>query len=141
MRTVERIERIGRERRPVSPLAIAGIVVLVIVVVVALVAIPLLLGGFTPFSRVVGSGNVSTEEKNLSDFTVVKVGSGFKVQITQSNSYRISITADDNLFGYIQVTKTGSTLTIRLQPGLSFQTSTLKAEITMPDLEGLQFSG
>ncbi|MDH4207080.1 MAG: DUF2807 domain-containing protein, partial [Desulfobacteraceae bacterium] len=81
------------------------------------------------------------QEEALSDFAIVDAGSGFKVNITQANSYRITITADDNLFEYIQVTKTGSTLTIRLDSGISFQTSTLKAEITMPDLQELQFSG
>jgi len=36
---------------------------------------------------------------------------------------------------------TGKTLVIRLESGLSFQTSTLKAETTMPNLQRLQFSG
>ncbi len=139
--TIERKEPIGRKRSLMSPWAIAGIAVLAAVVIAALIVIPLFLGGLFPFSQVIGSGNLHTQEETLSDFAIVDVGSGFKVDITQASSYRITITADDNLFDYIQVTKTGNTLTIRLEPGVSYQTSTLKAEIAMPDLEELQFSG
>ena len=141
MQPIERRTPISRKRSVMSPWIIAGIVVLAIVVVSALIAIPLLLGGFFPFSRVAGSGNLRTQEEALSDFAIVDVGSGFKVTITQASSYSIRITADDNLFDYIQVTKAGDTLSIRLEPGVSYQTSTLKAEIAMPDLEELQFSG
>jgi hypothetical protein len=140
MQTIERRETIRRKKRSMSPWAIFGIVVLAIVVV-ALIVFSLLLGGLFPFSRVVGSGNLRTQEEALSDFAIVDVGSGFKVDITQASSYSIIITADDNLFDYIQVTKTGNTLTIRLEPLVSYQTLTLKAEISMPDLEELQFSG
>ena len=138
---VERAQAARPARRSMSPLMIAGIAVLAIVVVAALIAIPLLLGGLLPFGRVVGSGNARTQQETMSDFNVVDVGSGFRVHIAHSNSYKVSITADDNLFQYIQVFKTGSTMTIRLTPGVSVQSSTLKAEITMPTLIGVQFSG
>ena len=141
MQTIERKESIRRRRQSMSLWAIAGIAVLAIVVVAALIVFLFLLGGLFPFSRVVGSGNLRTQEEVLSDFVIVDVGSGFKVLITQASSFGISVTADDNLFDYIQVTKTGDTLSIGLDPGVSYQTSTLKAEIAMPDLEELQFSG
>lgn len=140
-RTLEKTERIGRQRKSLNPWAIAGIAVLATVVVVALIAIPLLLGGLLPLGQVIGSGNARTQTETVSDFTTVGVGNGFKVQLTQASDYKVIITADDNLFNYIQVTKTGSTLTIRLTPGFSYQSSTLKAEITMPDLQELQLSG
>ena len=139
--TIERKEPVSRKRRPMSPWAFVGIAVLAVVLVAALITVSLLLVGWFPFSRVVGSGNLRTQEEALSDFAVVDVGSGFKVNITQANSYRITITADENLFDYIQVTKTADTLAIGLAPGVSYQTSGLKAEITMPDLQEVQFSG
>jgi hypothetical protein len=100
-----------------------------------------LLVGLFPSSRVVGSGDLRTQEVAQSDFMIVDVGSGFKVNITQASSYSLSITADDNMFDYIEVTKTGNTLSVGLESGVSYQTSTLKAEITMPDLQEVQFSG
>ena len=136
----ERLGQAGRKRGPLSPWAIAGIAVAVVALVVAVVMIPFLLGGWFPFTRVVGSGNLRTQEEFLSGFVNVDVGSGFQVSIVRG-SYRILITADDNLFDYIQVTKVGDTLTIGLELGVSFQTLALRAEISMPDLEALQFSG
>ena len=136
----ERQGQVVRKGGPLSPWAIAGIAVAVVALVVAVVMIPFLLGGWFPFTRVVGSGNLRTQEEFLSGFLNVDMGSGFKVNIVQG-SYRILITADDNLFDYIQVVKTGDTLMIGLEPGVSFQTLALRAEISMPDLEALQFSG
>jgi len=130
------------QRRPMSTLTIALIVLLVVVVVVAAAVVAaVLLGFWQPFGQVVGSGNLVTEQKYFSDFTTAEVGSGFKVEITQSSSYSISITADDNLIDYIQVSKTGDTLTINLKWGYSYQSPTLKAEITMPELYELELSG
>ena len=133
-------EQVVRKRGPLSPWAIAGIAVAVVALVVAVVMIPFLLGGWFPFTRVVGSGDLRTQEEFLSGFVNVDVGSGFQVSIVQG-SYKVLITADDNLFDYIEVFKTGDTLTIGLEPGVGFQTLALRAEISMPDLEALQFSG
>ncbi len=88
-----------------------------------------------------GSGNLDTEEMNFSGFTRVDVGHAFEVEIVQSDSYSVSITADDNLFKYVRVSKTGETLKIRLQSGYSYQSITTRAKITMPDLYELDLSG
>lgn len=141
MQTIEPKEPIGSKRRSISPWAFVGIAVVAVVLVAALITFSLLSVGLFPFSQVVGSGNLRTEEEALSDFAIVDIGSGFKVNITQASSYRIVITTDDNLFDYVQVTKTADTLTIGLAPGVSYQTSALKARITMPDLQEVQFSG
>ncbi len=89
---------------------------------------------------VTGSGNPVTEEFNFSGFTRVEVGYAFEVEITQSASYSVSITADDNLFKYIQISKSGETLKIRLKTG-SYISTTHRARITMPKLYGLDLSG
>ena len=58
-----------------------------------------------------GSENLATEEFNFSDFIRVEVGSAFKVEVVRSDSYHVSITADDNLFDdYIRVSKAGATV-------------------------------
>lgn len=89
---------------------------------------------------VTGSGNLKTESFNFSDFTGVEVGSAFEVEVVQSGSYSVSITADDNLFDYIQVSKEGTTLKIRLKMAQYIATTT-RAEITMPQLRSLELSG
>jgi hypothetical protein len=130
-----------KKRNAISKLAIILIVIAVVVVVVGAVLAVILLGFWQPFGRVVGSGDLVTEEKDFSDFTIVEVGSGFEVEIIQSSSYSINVTADDNVLDHIKVSKSGDTLTIRLEWGYSYQSVTLRAEVTMPELYELQFSG
>jgi len=118
-----------------------AIILIVIVVVASVVAGIVLLWWFGFRGQVVGSGNLATEDKGFTDFTIVDVGSGFEVEITQSSSYSISITADDNVIDNIETSKTGDTLTIHLKWGFIVQSTTLRAKITMPDLHQLKFSG
>ncbi|MFC2068552.1 GIN domain-containing protein [Chloroflexota bacterium] len=111
--------------------------------VVAILAVTLLLSiMITGCEGVVrGSGNLETKQYNFNDFSRVDVGYAFKVEIDQSSSYSISITADDNLFEHIQVTKEGETLKIGLKRVLSLGSVTLRAKVTVPQLRGLDFSG
>ena len=90
---------------------------------------------------VVGSGKLATQEFNFSDFKRVDVSSAFEVEIAQSGSYHVSVTADDNLFEYIEVSKEGETLKIGLKTVTNLGPATLKAQITMPQLSGLILSG
>ena len=90
---------------------------------------------------ITGSKNLVTEEFDFSDFTRVEVGSAFEVEITQSSSYSVSITADDNLFDFVQVSTDGKTLKIRLKSGYNYLSTTTRAKITMPELYGLGLSG
>jgi len=88
-----------------------------------------------------GSGDLETKQYDFGDFDRVDVGYAFKVEIDQSSSYSISITADDNLFEYIQVAKEGETLKIGLKRTINLGSVTLKAEVTLPQLRSLEFSG
>jgi len=90
---------------------------------------------------ITGSGNLETEEMDFSEFTRVEVSSAFEVEIAQSDSYSVSVTADDNLFDYIQVSKVGETLKIGLRTVSIQWPATLQANVTMPQLHGLNLSG
>jgi len=112
---------------------------IVAILVVALLTSGLLVG--CQGGVVKGSGNLKTENYNLSDFTRVDVSNAFEAEIAQSGSYSVSITADDNLFEYIQVSKEGQTLKVGLKTIIALWPATLKAEIAMPQLRGLDISG
>ncbi len=90
---------------------------------------------------VVGSGRLVTKEMDFTDFSVVEVGHAFEVKITRSDSYKVTITVDDNLFDYIKASKANEKLKIGLKSGYSYRSATLRAGITMPDLYGLNLSG
>jgi hypothetical protein len=126
-----------KERKGVSLLVILLIAIGVTLIIVASAII--LLGEWQP-TNIVGSGNLITQQKDFSGFSAIQVSSGFKVEISKSSFYSISITADDNIIDYIQVSKTGKTLHVGLQRG-SYQSTTLQVEIGLPELNSLELSG
>ena len=94
-------------------------------------------------TMVTGSGRASTQEYDLSGFSKVNVSSAFRAEIRQGESYRVSVTIDDNLVEYLDVRVEGGTLHIGMKPRVSigFRNTTQRAEITMPALEGVELSG
>jgi hypothetical protein len=139
-------ERDGSARSDTNqPRVIVVIVVVVVAVVIAAFA-AVFLAGFVPANQVIGSGNAETRTESHTDFTKITASHAFDIDITQSSSYLVRITLDDNLFQHLQVFKTGDPLTIRLQLGFSYTPApgrqlTIQAEITMPDLDEVQLSG
>lgn len=133
------------ERKPMGTWVIVVIVIVMVGAVAASAAV-LFLGGFVPFNQVVGSGNVETRMESHPDFTKITLSHAFDVDVTQSSSYLVRITLDDNLFQHLEVLQTGETLTVRLQFGIPYTPApgrplTMQGEITMPDLEEIQLSG
>ncbi|MCW4053650.1 MAG: DUF2807 domain-containing protein [Candidatus Bathyarchaeota archaeon] len=129
-----------RKSKPMSTMTIALIAFVAVVAIIGLISIVILLGGWVPFGTVVGSGNLVTNEEFISDFTSVDAGSGFNVEISQSSSYSVLVTADDNIMDYVDVSKSGDILKVGVNWGVSFSSVTLKVEITMPNIQGLELS-
>ncbi|MDG6223530.1 MAG: DUF2807 domain-containing protein [Candidatus Bathyarchaeota archaeon] len=127
------------KRKKISTLSLVLIIV-VPVAILLLLSSMFFLGSWFPFG-VVGSGNLVTEEMLFTGFTSVDAGNGFRVEITKSNSYNLMVTADDNVMEYIEITQSGNTLIIGLKGGYSFWSTTMKAEIAMPELYSLTLSG
>lgn len=113
----------------------------------ALMAAALALAVITGFAvsgcgpPVTGSGELETRELEFSDFMKLKVSHAFEVDVTRDDSFSVSITLDDNLFEYLDATRIGSTLYIRMKQGRTYLRSTQRASITMPELLSLDLSG
>lgn len=90
---------------------------------------------------VTGSGNLTTERHDLSDFTRIEAQSGFELEVTRSDTFSIEITADDNVHEYIAVEKSGDTLEIRLRGTRFYHSVTLEAKVTMPAIYNIELSG
>jgi len=88
---------------------------------------------------ITGSGKLTTIEKDFSDFDQIAAGPSFEIDLTQSDTYSISITTDDNLIDYILVSESGGTLELSLKGKTSLDFTSLTAVITMPTLAGLYF--
>ena len=86
------------------------------------------------------AGSVATKELDFSDFTNVEIGHAFKAEIICSDSHSVAIMTSEQLLDHINVTKSGNTLKISLNP-LSFHIRpTLEAKITMPTLNKLRLA-
>ena len=89
-----------------------------------------------------GSGNVVTREEPITGFDKVDISDSFNIVINQAEEYKVVVRVDDNLVEHLQVEKQGSTLKIGLKPDVSIvSNATLEAEITMPELAGIDLSG
>ena len=111
---------------------------IIALLIMGMLAATSLLAGCVPV-RITGSGNVVSRNFNFVDFNKVRISYGFMAEVKASNSYRIEITADDNLFDYISVKKDGDTISIGLQSG-SYERSQLKAILMMPSLYSIELS-
>jgi hypothetical protein len=116
-----------------------AIIIIVIVTAAAVTCTVLALRGWP--GGLIGSGNLETEVYAFTNFTEVEIGSAFEFEINQSSSYSINVTADDNVLDYVQVSKDGQTLKIRLGIVPRLWNITLRASVTMPQLRGLTASG
>jgi len=93
------------------------------------------------------TGETETRQYDFSEFTCVDISSAFSYEIMQSDTYSISITANNNLFDDINVAKEGQTLIIGMEfPEVSWAIKintnpSPKVVITMPQLQDLDSSG
>jgi len=91
-------------------------------------------------------GEMETKQYDFAEFTHVDISSAFEYEIQQADTYSVSITANSNLFDDIRVKKVGQALDIGIEfPGIAVTIvnvpPSLKAFITMPQLQGLDSSG
>jgi len=88
-----------------------------------------------------GSGALVTEEFALTGFDRVEASHAFEVNVAQGDTFSVVVSIDDNLAQYLRVEKRGSTLNIGLDPRRNYRNTDARAEVTMPELTGLQLSG
>jgi len=88
-----------------------------------------------------GSAEIRTQEFAFDDFSRIEVGHAFEVDISRSDSYLVIITANDNLYDYLDISKLGDTLRIQMKRNYLYTNTTLRATITLPALDRLELSG
>jgi hypothetical protein len=83
---------------------------------------------------------------DFDDFSKIEISSAFQVEIIPSDVYSIAITAQEELFDHITVTKSGDKLEISMKWSFGTWLSSWgyrspKARINMPVFAGLEMSG
>jgi hypothetical protein len=97
--------------------------------------------GIPGLGGLIGSRTLVTQEYDFSDFTAVEAGGAFTVNISQGDEYSVVVTANENVVDYLRVEQNGDTLTLGTDRLWNFSNVTLEAEITMPELHGVNLSG
>jgi uncharacterized protein YneR len=82
-----------------------------------------------------------TLEPKLRGFNSLRVGSSFQIEVRQAKEFSVKIETDSNTAKSVKAEVHGATLVLRLDDGSYFDSSTLKAEIEMPELRELELSG
>jgi hypothetical protein len=112
-------------------------------VAIAVVGVVILAGiVFAAMTYSESSGVVITRESNLTGFSAVQVGDGFRVNITYSDIYSVRVTTDDNIMNSISLSIDNGTLIVQFNPGtFMIIHPTVDVEITMPALSEVDLSG
>jgi len=92
------------------------------------------------FGGVKGSGNVTTERRDISDFNAVDVGGVFQVEIVAQNDFAVEVESDDNLVPLITTEVDGDTLKIGTEQRIS-PSGPIRIRISAPDIQNLEVSG
>src|SRR3972149_9381305 len=89
-----------------------------------------------------GSGDVVTEERDVSDFHKVHLSGVGNLIITQGEEESLTIEADDNIIPLISADVSGERLTISFKRGYNFiPSSKIKFHLTVVDLDEISLSG
>jgi hypothetical protein len=90
-----------------------------------------------------GSGDIVTEEQDLSGFDELRVSHSFQVDVKRGEAFRVVTHVDENAIDYLVVEKKGDTLRIGLDSDYNYtmNDTTLEAEVIMPELTGVRLSG
>lgn len=94
-----------------------------------------------PGNAIEGSGNVTSIKKNFDGFKKIKIANACKANIGSDKNYHVEIRIDDNIAKYLIAKKDGDTLKISLESGRHYRDMTFEANVTLPDLRGLNLSG
>ena len=88
-----------------------------------------------------GNGMMETKTFPQNNFNAVRISGGWTADIRYSETFSIQIETDENIFPYLDISLTGTTLNIGFKSGYSISPTRCKASITMPSLIKLQTSG
>jgi hypothetical protein len=120
-------------------------------VILFLLLLPVLSGGC---ARPMQLEPVVQKQFDYRDFQKIEVGftsgvifgSSFnipvEINITRSENYGVDITANNNIFEFIQISQSGDTLKLLLNKNkILTNDAVVKADITLPELSGLKLTG
>lgn len=94
--------------------------------------------GCTP---IIGSGQIVSEERSVTGFTVIELTGRGEVVITQTGSESLRVSADDNVLPLVATQVRGKRLLLGLKRDIMLWETTVRYEVTVRELSELALSG
>src|SRR5687767_8329205 len=95
---------------------------------------------FSFVSSVKGSGVERSDERTARDFTAVKVGGVFEVEVTAGKDFSVEVLADDNLLQYVKTEVHNGVLKIETTESIKSR-NPLRVRVSAPSITNLEASG
>ncbi len=97
---------------------------------------------FAQKKSIKGSGNVIQEDRQVADFHSIDFDGVFNVELTQGNSQKVTVEADDNIVERIETFVEDGTLILRFKKKTNIKKSKkLRVYITYTELRSLDIDG
>jgi len=87
-----------------------------------------------------GNGNITKENRNITDFSEIEVSGAYKVYLTQGNSSTLTIEGDENLMQYVTTKNVDDDLIISSKENIN-PTNEMIIHLTFNNLNSIDLSG
>jgi Putative auto-transporter adhesin, head GIN domain len=91
--------------------------------------------------KITGSGNIITQQRNVSSFTQVKMFGANNVTIVQGNTFNVTVKGYSNLLPHYQSNVSGGILELKYSNNSNVNNDNIEVAITMPALTGAGVHG
>jgi hypothetical protein len=91
--------------------------------------------------RISGSGTITTEDRNISNFTKVSTSGSTDIHIVKGTNFSVQVKGYSNLLPYFETKLRNNTLEVGYRSGTNVQNDNLEVFVTMPTFEGANVSG
>ncbi|HEX8313847.1 MAG TPA: head GIN domain-containing protein [Flavisolibacter sp.] len=91
--------------------------------------------------RVSGSGQITTEDRTVSNFTKVSTSGSTNVHISKGANFSVQVKGYSNLLPYFETKLRNNTLEVGYRNGTNVRNDNLEVFVTMPSFEGANISG
>ncbi len=100
----------------------------------------IVVAGFLSCNMQSGSGNIVSQDRNLANFTGIRVGGDFEVKLRQGETYSVRVEADDNLINDIKTTVKNNDLVISYKSNVNLRNAHMTIWVTSPVLNNIRTS-
>ena len=91
--------------------------------------------------QISGSGELTSELRNVANFTKVSSEGVFEVMITQGTSQSVEIIGDDNIIPEVKTTVADNELSLYLDDDYNYKDISLQVNIIVPSITSIEKSG